>query len=506
MPFRAIEVRHFANKGKVKKIKALFPHVRKTARKIASYQWYLFFREGSFKRKANIKHIESNLSERYKYTVQYHVVVPALESFISNVQNRFEEIVINSNLPEKIKKVLLYLCSRREFLHRKSKKAVWVELKGKELVKEELEITEEERHLAKKIFKHILKRWKRPRFKNIQLILDSKCALVEEPKKADSFDLWIRVSTLEKGKPVYVPVSLHEYFEEREGCLTQMVQITEVEEGIKLRLVKEISRKEYRGRGVIALDFGMNVLFATDRGDLMGREFYKKVEEYARKIDKLERNLRRQGIRPSKSRRYRRLQEGLKAYVKNEIRRVLNRALKLYTPEVIVVENLRGFLKGVINRFPKSVKRVLMRFGLGEIRRKLKELEEEYGIKVVEVPPAYSSQSCTGCGYVDRGNRKSRDEFECKVCGRKLHADVNGSRNLRERFLEGWDRLRCGKEQALRRQVEKFLRNLSSERYKCLRSKARGLLAQNPYFLRVLGDSPKPEVWTAFYSRDICPR
>ena len=165
-------------------------------------------------------------------------------------------------------------------------------------------------------------------------------------------------------------------------------------------------------------------------------------------------------------------------------------------PEVIVVENLRGFLKDVINKYPKSVKRILMRFGLGEIRKKLKEFEEEYGIRVVEVPPAYSSQSCSGCEYVDRGNRKTRNEFECKVCGRKLHADVNGSRNLRGRFLEGWDRLHRGKEQALRRQVEKFLRNLSSERYKCLRSKARGLLARNPYFLRVLGDSPEPEAWT----------
>ena len=97
MPFRAIEVKHFANKGKVQKIKALFPHVRKTARKIASYQWHVFFKEGSFKRKANIKHIKSELSERYKYT-----------------------------------------SSRKEFLHKRSKKAVWIELRDKDLIKEEL--------------------------------------------------------------------------------------------------------------------------------------------------------------------------------------------------------------------------------------------------------------------------------------------------------------------------------------------------------------------------------
>jgi len=181
MPFRAIEVKHFANKGKIQKIKALFPHVRKTARKIASYQWYIFFKEGSFRRKATIKHIRSRLSERYKYTIQYYVVVPALESFISNIQNKFEEIVLNSSLPKKSKKVLLYLCSRKEFLHKRSKKAIWIERIDGKVLKEELEITEEERHLAKKIFKHILRKWKKPQFKNVGLILDSKCGKIEKP-------------------------------------------------------------------------------------------------------------------------------------------------------------------------------------------------------------------------------------------------------------------------------------------------------------------------------------
>ncbi len=57
---------------------------------------------------------------------------------------------------------------------------MWLELKGKELVKEELEITEEERRIAKKIFKHILKRWKKPGFRNVQLVPDSKCGKVEK--------------------------------------------------------------------------------------------------------------------------------------------------------------------------------------------------------------------------------------------------------------------------------------------------------------------------------------
>ncbi|MCS7277328.1 MAG: transposase [Aquificaceae bacterium] len=43
------------------------------------------------------------------------------------------------------------------------------------------------------------------------------------------------------------------------------------------------------------------------------------------------------------------------------------------------------------------------RFGLGEIGS-----------------PAYTSQTCSNCGYVDKENRKSRSEFECKLCGSLL--------------------------------------------------------------------------------------
>jgi putative transposase len=182
------------------------------------------------------------------------------------------------------------------------------------------------------------------------------------------------------------------------------------------------------------------------------------------------------------------LQHRLTCYVKGEVRRILNRIVFLYKPDTIVVENLRSFLKDVINNFPRSVKRILIRFGLGEIRKKLSELEEEYGIKVIRINPAYSSQSCSNCGYVDGDNRKTRDEFQCLCCGSKLHADVNGARNLRERLSNGWAHL-YRMEQALSKQVKMFLDNLNTERYKCLWGKARSLLTQNHYFKKVLSNS-----------------
>ncbi len=129
----------------------------------------------------------------------------------------------------------------------------------------------------------------------------------------------------------------------------------------------------------------------------------------------------------------------------------------------------------VINEFSKPVKRVLIKIG----RNKLKELSEEYGIDVVGINPAYSSQTCSNCNYIDKENRKEQTEFECRLCGKKLNVDVNVSRNLLVRHQEGM--YSHGIKQAFRWQIERFL-NLLSERYKCLWSKAWGLLAVNPYY------------------------
>ena len=117
---------------------------------------------------------------------------------------------------------------------------------------------------------------------------------------------------------------------------------------------------------------------------------------------------------------------------------------------------------------------------------------------MVYVNPAYSSQACSNCGYVDKGNRKARGEFECKLCNRKLHADVNASRNLLSRAK--WSLHLRRMEKALIKQVEEFMTRLFSERFKCLWSKALGLIERNPYFQSV----PKPEAWVNAHKRDIC--
>lgn len=57
------------------------------------------------------------------------------------------------------------------------------------------------------------------------------------------------------------------------------------------------------------------------------------------------------------------------------------------------------------------------------------------GKKVVYVDPRYTSQKCSVCGYVYRGNRKTQSGFLCRKCGFQVNADLNASRNIKNNYI-----------------------------------------------------------------------
>ena len=57
------------------------------------------------------------------------------------------------------------------------------------------------------------------------------------------------------------------------------------------------------------------------------------------------------------------------------------------------------------------------------------------GMSVEYIDPAYTSQTCSKCGYCCKANRRSQSSFLCKECGFELHADLNASRNIRNKSV-----------------------------------------------------------------------
>ncbi len=153
---------------------------------------------------------------------------------------------------------------------------------------------------------------------------------------------------------------------------------------------------------------------------------------------------------------------------------MLNRIFKIYQPEEIVIEDL-NFRNSDLS---PQINRLLNRFGMKIIKQKLADLEERYKIRIIKVNPAYTSQTCSNCGYVDKRNRKSQEEFECLMCGKKINADINASRNIGVGSSNPMKYLR--RRTVLRMLVRAYL---SDVKYYACNSRAREVILSNRYFI-----------------------
>jgi putative transposase len=350
-----------------------------------------------------------------------------------------------------------------------------------------VKVSEFHKKLAKKLFKHLLKKNRKPRFENISMHLDGKVVEISKKKEngAKSFDYWIKMATLEKRRPIYIPLKANKHAEKIEGKFLNYCQVVKNDIGnIEFRIVKELKKKEYIPlTEKLAIDLGLNPLIATNNGDLIGRQFFDFLKKMDEKIVKRMAHVQRNRGLPSRDNKYRKYVKRLREFLKNEINRMLNRLIKLYKPKKIIIEKL-DFRSPELS---KRMNRLIQSFGKRYIKEKLERLQQLYGIEVVQINPAYSSQECSNCGYVDRENRKSTQEFECKFCDKKINAQVNSARNLLERSSLREFNLYLPKKQVLKVLIKRHL-----ERLKGCKSAPLDILKGNPYYKEFLEDILNP--------------
>ncbi len=73
--------------------------------------------------------------------------------------------------------------------------------------------------------------------------------------------------------------------------------------------------------------------------------------------------------------------------------------------------------------------RKLNNWSFYQLEQFLRYKAEAVGKRVVLVDSRYTSQKCSKCGHVYKGNRDGSD-FLCRSCGFHVHADLNASRNI----------------------------------------------------------------------------
>jgi len=102
--------------------------------------------------------------------------------------------------------------------------------------------------------------------------------------------------------------------------------------------------------------------------------------------------------------------------------------------ECIVLENLKGIKNNSKKekRVGKQTRKRFANWAYYQLEQVVVNKALEAGKMVLFVSPKYTSQRCSRCGHVAKGNRIG-SEFSCKQCGFSIHADLNAARNISER-------------------------------------------------------------------------
>jgi putative transposase len=107
--------------------------------------------------------------------------------------------------------------------------------------------------------------------------------------------------------------------------------------------------------------------------------------------------------------------------------------------EALKVRNMSASAKGTVDQPGRNVRqkaglnRAILDQGWSMFRTLLAYKLAERGGSLVEVPAAYTSQTCSSCGHVDAANRQDQAAFICVSCGHMANADTNAAINILRR-------------------------------------------------------------------------
>lgn len=189
---------------------------------------------------------------------------------------------------------------------------------------------------------------------------------------------------------------------------------------------------------VIGIDIGLKILVTASDGEII--EQNPKILNYLKYVDKhhANRNRLQRHIRDKLkdnnfvigNKRTLRMNSKLTNMVNCDNRYRIKQFLKGRDLDLIVMEDIH-INEANLNRNTNRLLRVLH---IQQIKNDIQKYCKEFGINLVLINPAYTSQQCPICNYIDKRNRKTQEKFSCLNCGHTDNADHNASINIRNRI------------------------------------------------------------------------
>ena len=383
--------------------------------------------------------VQTPLSARYvqtcyKQTLEIHL------SWLTKLEDIVRSFLGNSFITDEFFLATCYRINKLHLWYHSSVELNWHQTKdGNLLVPSKkhkanvtLPVSSDILFFMRKLIKRARKCIHFPCLKRVKTLkLDEKVAVLEVSKNASHFDYFLKLSTLQKRKPIYLPLKRNPYLDEclKKGERLPFVQVRLTDKTCTISAIVGYDKAPLRSSTEsIGLDFGMVAMFTTSDGERHGLSSFTKLKIWDEELLKLTKELQQQSIRLSTNARYNQLQQRIKSYFKNEIGRILNKLAKKNVG-IFVVEKLDFRAAGLSKRMNRLIGRTYRSI----VKAKLARLEEQYGIQIIAVNPAYTSQECSRCHYVSKDNRKTQKDFVCRHCHYSCNADVNAGRVINQR-------------------------------------------------------------------------
>jgi hypothetical protein len=269
---------------------------------------------------------------------------------------------------------------------------------------------------------------------------DAKAVIaLEAATNSSHYDYWLRISTLDKRKPLYLPVKLAEYHKEqlaKHKPNTSVCLNWRESDGswwLTLTIDETIETIADTDAPVVGVDVGIKSFITTATGKQYGTfsgklaNRHKLDREKRRRKAKLRSCLKKKGVTRLPSLTNKRLAR----YVRQEINRAVNLFFLDHQGYQVAYENLNV----ASMRFKaRQMNAYLYASNLGHLPKQLEWGARKRGVKATWVKAAYSSQECSQCHYVDSDNRPDQRTFRCLVCDYTTHADYNAAVNIRARL------------------------------------------------------------------------
>jgi IS605 OrfB family transposase len=289
--------------------------------------------------------------------------------------------------------------------------------------------------------------WKEPRIPQLSaMVIRANANVVAEvheervarleAAEGTTYDFWLRISTLEPGKPMFVPVRLSAYHRSAIGELARNTSVELARRDGKWWLTVTVSDTVEPTTSEVSVavgaDVGIKTLVrgsdGTEYGTFDGKlaKRHKKDRQKRQRKAKLRACLEKKGVKKLPSVEDKRLGR----HVRQEINRAVNEFLADHAGMILVIE----ILSVASMRFrAKAMNAYLYASNLGHILKQMKWKAMLCGQEVIEVASAYTSQECRICHYTAPGNRPKQETFSCEVCGNRGNADVEAALTILSR-------------------------------------------------------------------------